>query len=48
MQVYHNPMRLRALGEGLTDAVTSTAAKAAGATGAGAVGADTVKKPLEP
>jgi len=41
-------MRLRALGEGLKDAVTSAAAKVAAAAGAGAVGAYTVKKLLEP
>jgi hypothetical protein len=48
MGEYYNAMRLRTLGEGLKDAVTSTAAKAAAATGAGAVGAYTVKKLLEP
>jgi hypothetical protein len=48
MQEYNNAMRLRALGEGLKDAVTSTAAKAAAATRAGALGAYEVKKLLEP
>lgn len=36
-------MRLRALGQGLQDAATRTAAQTAAATGAGAVGAYTVK-----
>ena len=48
MQEYYNAMRLRVLGRGLKDAVTSTAAKAAAATGAGAVGAYAVKELLEP
>lgn len=48
MHEYHNAMRLRALGEGLKDVVTSTAAKAAAATGAGAIGGYTVKRLLEP
>jgi hypothetical protein len=48
MREYHNAMRLRALGQGLKDAVTSTASKAAAATGAGAVGAYTLKRLLDP
>ena len=47
MSEYHNAMRLRALGEGAKDALTSTAAKAVGAAGAGAAGAYAVKELLK-
>ena len=38
MKQYHDAMRLRAWGQGLKEAATSTVAKAAAGAGAGAVG----------
>ncbi len=47
MSEYHNAMRLRALGEGAKDVLTSTAAKAAAGAGAGAAGAYAVREALK-
>jgi hypothetical protein len=47
MTEYHNAMRLKALGQGVKDALTSTAAKAAAGAGAGAAGAYAVKELLK-
>lgn len=47
MSEYHNAMRMRALGEGLKGALTSTAAKAVGTAGAGAAGAYAVRELLK-
>lgn len=44
MSTYHNAMRLRALGEGAKDALTSTLAKTVAGAGAGAAGAYGVRE----